>query len=322
MKSAEKNVLVLVTGANGFVGSALLREMRRRGIEGRAAARCEVPGWPTFRVGNIDGSTSWSGALQGCDAVVHLAARVHVMDDRAADPLAEFRKVNVDGTENLARQAVQAGVRRFIYVSSIKVNGERTRSGHPFTADDQVEPTDAYGQSKAEAEARLQALARETGLEVVIIRPVLVYGPGVKANFLSMMRWLKAGLPLPLGAIDNARSLVAVDNLVDLILVCLVHPAAANQVLLASDGEDLSTPELLRRTAAALGTKARLLPVPAWLLQAAASLAGKSAAAERLCGSLHVDIEKTTRLLGWTPPVSVDRALRDTAESFLSSSRT
>lgn len=322
MKSAEKNGVVLVTGANGFLGRALLREMQRRAVAGRAAARCEVQGWPTFRVGDIDGATSWRDALQGCDAVVHLAARVHVMKDRAADPLAEFRKVNVDGTENLARQAAQAGVRRFIYVSSVKVNGERTRSGHPFTADDAINPTDAYGQSKAEAEARLQALARETGMEVVVIRPVLVYGPGVKANFLSMMRWLKAGLPLPLGAIDNARSLVAVDNLVDLILVCLSHPAAANQVFLASDGEDLSTPELLRRTAKALGTTARLLPVPAALLQAAASLAGKSAAAERLCGSLHVDIEKTRRLLGWTPPVSVDRALRDTAESFLSSRRT
>lgn len=311
--------MVLVTGANGFLGSALLREMKRRGIEGRAAARGEIQGWPTFCIAGIDGSTSWREGLQGCDSVVHLAARVHVMKDRAADPLAEFRKVNVEGTENLARQAARAGVRRFVYISSIKVNGECTRAGRPFMASDAVKPMDAYGQSKAEAEVRLQAVARETGMEVVVIRPVLVYGPGVKANFLSMMRWLRKGLPLPFGAIDNARSLLAVDNLVDLLLVCLVHPAAANQVFLASDDEDLSTTELLRRTATAMGVSARLLPVPASLLQTAATLAGKSDVAERLCGTLQVDIEKTKTLLGWSPPVSVDRALRDTAENFLRS---
>lgn len=314
--------VVLVTGANGFVGSALLRGMRARGIGGSAAARSDVAGWPTFRLLGIDASTSWSGAFEGCESVVHLAARVHVMNDRAVDPLAEFRRVNVEGTENLARQAAKAGVRRFIYLSSIKVNGESTRPGQSFTADAAPQPIDAYGISKAEAESRLRSVAEETGLEVVIIRPVLVYGPGVKANFLSMMRWLKRGIPLPFGAIANSRSLLAVDNLVDLVLACLDHPAAANEVFLASDGEDLSTPELLRRTAAALGTKARLLPVPPMLMEAAAALVGKRDVAQRLCGSLQVDIGKTRRLLGWSPPVSVDVALRQTAEDFLGNSRT
>lgn len=312
--------MVLVTGANGFVGSALLRGMKVRGIEGRAAARSDIAGWPTFCVPGLDASTSWSGAFEGCQSVVHLAARVHVMKDRATDPLAEFRRVNVDGTENLARQAAKAGVRRFIYLSSIKVNGESTPPGRPFTADATPQPIDAYGISKAEAELRLRKVAEETGLEVVIIRPVLVYGPGVKANFLSMMCWLQKGIPLPLGAVNNVRSLLAVDNLVDLIIVCLDHPAAANEVFLASDGEDMSMPELLRRTATALGTKARLLPVPPILMEAAAALVGKTDVVQRLCGSLQVDIGKTRRLLGWSPPVSVDAALRQTADDFLENS--
>lgn len=313
--------MLLVTGANGFIGSALLRGMKARGLEGRAAARREVAGWPTFCVRDIDASTVWSGAFEGCDCVVHLAARVHVMNDRAGDPLTEFRKVNVEGTENLARQAAAAGVRRFVYLSSIKVNGENTSAGQPFSADDAASPMDAYGKSKAEAEARLRVVAKETGIAVVVIRPVLVYGPGVKANFLSMMRWLRKGIPLPFGAIANARSLLAVGNLVDLIVTCVEHPAAANAVFLASDGEDLSTPELLRRTAVALGTKARLVPVPPKLIEAAATLAGKGDVAQRLCGSLQVDIEKTRKLLGWAPPVSVDAALRETAEDFLRSQR-
>ena len=309
--------MVLVTGANGFVGSALLHAMRAHGIEARAAARREVAGWPSFRIEDIDGTTSWAGAFEGCESVVHLAARVHVMDDRSADPLAEFRKVNVEGTENLARQAASAGVRRFVYLSSIKVNGEETQPGRPFTADDPVNPSDPYGKSKAEAEARLRTISAETGMDVAIIRPVLVYGPGVKANFESMMRWMAQGVPLPLGATRNARSLVAVGNLVDLIITCLTHPAAANQIFLVSDGEDLSTSELLRRTAKALGTTARLLPVPAWLVETGASVLGKRDIGRRLCGSLQVDIAKTRTQLGWSPPLSVDRALKETADDFL-----
>ncbi len=317
---------VLVTGASGFVGGALVDRLLAEDVPTVASVRRPLPqpssvhpptGERMVAVGDIGPHTDWRGALAGVDCVVHLAARVHVMHERAADPLAEFRKVNVDGTLALARQAVAAGVRRFIFVSSIKVNGEGTAPGRPFAADDAPAPADAYGLSKLEAERSLLALAAETGMQIVIIRPVLVYGPGVKANFRSMMSWLNKGVPLPLGAIDNRRSLVALDNLVDLILTCMNHPAAAGQVFLVSDGEDLSTTELLRRMAAAIGRPARLLPVPAAWLDGAARLLGKGAVAQRLCGSLQVDIEKTRRLLGWTPPVTVDEALRETARHFL-----
>jgi nucleoside-diphosphate-sugar epimerase len=241
------------------------------------------------------------------------------MDDTATNPLDEFRKVNVDGTLNLARQAAQAGVERFVFISSIKVNGESTPLEQPFHADDVPMPVDAYGISKHEAEQALRQLADETGMEVVIIRPPLVYGAGVKANFYSMMRWLDKGIPLPLGAIHNQRSLVALDNLVDLILTCTQHPAAANQTFLVSDGEDLSTSELLRRMANALGKSATLLPIPAGWLQFGAALLGKSAVAQRLCGSLQLDIVKTRQLLNWTPPVSVTAALQQTAQFYRSS---
>lgn len=317
MSSAMRNGLVLMTGANGFVGRSLLARMDERSVPVRAAARCDLSGRDTFRVGEVDGSTPWAQALQGCASVVHLAARVHVMEDRLADPLAEFRRINFEGTLNLARQAAQAGVTRFVYMSSIKVNGEATTAGRPFMADDPANPVGPYSTSKAEAEEGLRLLAKETGMEVVIIRPVLVYGPGVKANFLSMMRWIKKRFPLPLGAIHNSRSLVAVDNLVDLVITCLRHPAAGNQIFLVSDGEDLSTTDLLRRTATAMGTRSRLLPVPTSFLEAVAAIVGKREMAQRLCGALQVDIEKTRRLLDWSPPVSVDHALRETVDYFL-----
>lgn len=307
--------MILVTGASGFVGRALCAELARRGRPYRAASREARPGFTA--VGPLDEATDWSEALLGVDRVVHLAARVHVMDDRAADPLAEFRRANVAATLNLARQAAATGVRRFVFASSIKVNGEVTAPGRPFTADDVPQPQDPYGVSKLEAEQGLLALACETGMEVVIVRPPLVYGPGVQANFRSMLRWLQRGVPLPLGAVRNRRTLVASDNLVDLVIACLDHPAAANQVLLAGDGEDLSTPDLLRRAAAALGTRARLVPVPAPLLQAAATLAGRGDVARRLCGSLQLDTARTRRLLGWTPPVAVDEALARTAQEFI-----
>ncbi len=313
---------VLVTGATGFVGKAVLASsVSDSTCQFRGAVRRDAPDMPTgvepVRVGDLAPDTDWSRAVSGVDAIVHTAARVHVMRDSAADPLAEFRRVNVAGTLNLARQAVDAGVRRFVFISSIKVNGEQTLPGRPYTAEDVPAPIDPYGISKHEAEQGLRQLAQETGLEVVIIRPVLVYGPGVKANFLSMMRWLHQGIPLPLGAIHNQRSLVALDNLVDLIVTCLHHPAAANQTFLVSDGEDLSTTALLRRTAAALGRPARLIPVPALVLRTAARLLGKADFAQRLCGSLQVDISKTRELLGWLPLVSVDEALRKTARHFL-----
>jgi nucleoside-diphosphate-sugar epimerase len=307
--------LILVTGATGFVGGALVARAALDEAEPvRAAVRRAAPALPTtvkaVVVRDLAPDTDWSEALRDVDTVVHTAARVHVMRNAAADPLAEFRLANVAGTLQLARQAIGAGVRRFVFISSIKVNGERTAPGTPYTADDAPAPVDPYGASKHEAEEGLRRLARESGLEVVIIRPVLVYGPGVKANFRSMMRWIEKGVPLPLGAIDNRRSIVALDNLVDLILRCVQHPAAANQTFLVSDGEDLSTTDLLRRTAAAMGTRARLIPVPAFAIQAAARLLGKSDVAQRLCGSLQVDISKTMQLLEWVPPISVDEGLR------------
>jgi nucleoside-diphosphate-sugar epimerase len=313
---------VLVTGASGFVGSAFLA---RAAIENRfslrAALRSDVqvlpPSVVPVFVEGLSATADWREGVKECDAVVHTAARVHVMHDTSYDPLTEFRRVNVEGSLKLARQAVESGVKRFIYISSIKVNGEETVLGKPFTADDPPAAVDPYGISKREAEEGLKQLATDTGMEVVIIRPPLVYGPGVKANFLSMMRWLNKGVPLPLGAINNQRSLVAMDNLVDLIVTCIDNPAAANQTFLAGDGEDLSTSQLLRRMAAAMGKPARLLPVPAWMLEAGASLLGRRAVALRLCGSLQVDITKAHRLLNWIPPVSVDEALRKTARHFL-----
>ena len=313
---------VFLTGASGFVGRGLLERMSLRvDLELIAAVRRPVSGFPecvTSQVlGGLEADTGWRNLLDGVGVVIHCAARVHVMNDTSSDPLTEFRKVNVDGTLNLARQAAAAGVRRFIFISSIKVNGEGTVLGAPYHADAQPAPADPYGISKMDAEQGLRALADETGMEVVIIRPVLLYGPGVKANFLSMMRWLNKGVPLPFGAIHNRRSLVALDNLVDLIVTCIDHPAAANQAFLVSDGEDLSTTELLRRMGVALGKPARLLSVPSWMLEAGATMLGKKALSQRLCGSLQVDISKTRELLNWTPPVSVDEALRKTAKHFL-----
>lgn len=313
---------VLLTGSTGFVGQALLARLAAQpALVLVAVSRRPAFGLPAgvarAQVADIAADTAWQSILQGVQAVIHAAARVHVMSDKVADPLAEFRKVNVDGTLNLARQAVGAGVKRFIFISSIKVNGESTAPGKPYSAESQPAPVDPYGISKLEAELALRELAAETGMEVVIIRPPLVYGPGVKANFLSMMRWLSKGIPLPLGAIQNRRSLVALDNLVDLIATCVEHPAAANQTFMVSDGEDLSTRQLLRRMGGALGRPARLVPIPAWLLEAGASLLGKRALAQRLCGSLQVDISKTRELLNWSPPLGVDEALRRAAEHFL-----
>ena len=310
---------ILVTGANGFVGHALfLRLLATGGLTvigsvrngavvtaGRAAS--------LVTVGELAPNTDWSAALVGVQAVAHTAARVHVMQDDAADPLAEFRRVNVEGTLNLARQAAAAGVRRFVFVSSIKVNGESTRPGQPFTADDAPAPLDAYGVSKMEAEVGLRHITSETGMEVVVIRPPLVYGPGAKANFAAMMRWLRRGVPLPLGGIDNRRSLVALDNLVDLVITCVTHPAAAGQTFLVSDGNDVSTTELLRRMGDAMGCPARLIPVPESWLTLAAAVVGRGAVTQRLCGSLQIDIEKTRRLLGWQPPLTLDQGLQRAA---------
>lgn len=312
---------ILLTGATGFVGSAVMVRLAVDSYAVTAAVRDQHAALPAKAqravVAGLDADTEWSSALVGCDVVIHSAARVHVMHDTSTDPLADFRKVNVEGTLNLARQAAAVGVKRFIFISSIKVNGEGTTLGKPYTAFDGPAPQDPYGVSKLEAEQGLRQIADETGMEVVIIRPVLVYGPGVKANFRSMMNWVNKGVPLPLGAIHNRRSLVSLDNLVDLITTCVDHPAAANQTFLVSDGEDLSTSQMLRRMAAALGRPARLLPVPQRWLCAAAGLLGKAAVAQRLCGSLQVDIRHTCETLDWQPPVSVDDGFRRTAHAFL-----
>lgn len=315
---------VFVTGANGFVGRALCAELRRRGTAVIAAMREPLSTDAlAVRMPDLGPESDWTPLLtsRSIDKVIHLAARVHVMNDRVEDPLAEFRRVNTAGTLRLARQAAAAGVRRFVYVSSIKVNGEQTLLGHPFVARVEQAPIDPYGQSKFEAEEGLAAVAHETGMEITVVRPPLVYGPGVRANFLSMMRWIKRGVPLPFGAIDNRRSLVALDNLVDLLIVCAEHPAAAGRTFLVSDGEDLSTTDLLRRIGLALGKPARLIPVPPAILTFAATLAGRADMARRLCGSLQVDVMETRSVLGWQPVVDVDVALRKTAATFLSGER-
>jgi nucleoside-diphosphate-sugar epimerase len=293
----------------------------RESIEVSAAVRREQHNLPTqakiFQVGELGANTDWSIALENVQVVVHTAARAHVMKDSSQDPLVEYRKVNLEGTLNLARQAASANVRRFIFISTIKVNGESTAPGKFFTADDEPNPADAYGISKWETEVGLRELAAKRGMEFVIIRPPLVYGPGVKANFQSLMRWISRGVPLPLGAIHNKRSLVALENLVDMIITCLEHPAAANQTFLAGDGVDMSTTELLHRLGSALGKPARLIPFPVGLLTLLASLLGKKDVAQRLCGSLQVDISKARDLLGWKPPVTVEGGLREVAEDFV-----
>lgn len=300
---------ILVTGANGFLGKKILEFCQFQSLDVRACARNANISKPNWTISpNLGPAANWSAPLNGINIVIHAAARAHIIKDKVADPLAEYRRVNVEGTLNLARQAVAAGVKRFIFISSIGVNGNINI--RPFSADDHPNPAEPYAQSKWEAEQGLMQLASETGMEVVIIRPPLVYGPGAPGNFGSLVRWIEKGIPLPLGAIHNKRSLVGIDNLVDLIIRCIDHPAAANQVFLAGDGEDLSTSELLHGVGKAMGKPARLIPVPAGLLQFGATLLGRKAMAQRLLGSLQVDISKTCELLDWKPPYTVEEGLR------------
>lgn len=316
------NTRLLITGSSGFVGCHLVEQVasipdyRVNALVRNTPAR-PIEGVAYYLLSDFSTIDSQHDALRNVDVVIHLASRVHVMNDTEVDPLAAFRLVNVEHTVRLARSAVTAGVKRFIFVSSVKVNGEETFPGFPYRETDAPSPVDPYGVSKMEAEDALKVLAAETGLEVVIIRPVLVYGPGVKANFESMMKWLHKGVPLPFGAIRNQRSLVALDNLLDLILTCVNHPAAADQTFLVSDGDDVSTTQLLQKLANALGTPARLIPVPDWVLTVGASFLGRKALSQRLCGSLQVDISKARLLLGWHPVVTVDQGLRATADHYL-----
>ncbi len=259
--------------------------------------------------------------MTGVATIVHTAARVHVVRNVGADPLDEFRYVNVQGTLNLARQAVRSGVKRFVFVSSIKVNGEQTFGQTMYSASDIPSPGDPYGISKMEAEQGLRDIAQQSGMEVVIVRPPLVYGPGVKANFYSLMRWVNRGIPLPLGAIHNLRSLVALDNLIDFLATCVAHPHAANQTFLVSDDDDLSTSDLIRRLGYALGRPARLIAVPESILAFTGTLLGIRSISQRLCGSLRVDISKTKQLLNWLPIVTVDEGLHRAAKGFLGETR-
>lgn len=305
----------LVTGANGFVGGSLCAELLRQEYAVRAAVRSadlRMDDCERVIVGSINSETDWSAALCGVDVVIHLAARVHVVNDTAADLLAEFFRVNLYGTENLARQAARAGVKRLVYVSSIKVNGERTTL--PFTESDEPNPQDPYGVSKCEAEQILHHVAAETGLQIVIVRPPLVYGAGAKGNFAQMVKVLRSGIPLPLASVRNLRSLIYVGNFVDALIVCATHPAATGQTYLVSDGEDISTPDLLRRLGAAMGHPARLLPCPVALLQFGGRLLGKSEQVERLLGALRVDSRKICRELHWSPPYSLQQGLCATVE--------
>lgn len=319
------NNICLVTGASGFIGSALIKQIAEsRKNELRVVVRGAYRTLPAMCtqnrdvsvVGDIHAKTDWRNALSGVDAVIHTAARAHVLKESEQVPAAAFRKVNVDGSINLAEQAVLANVRRFIFISSIGVNGSQTFE-HLFSASDIPDPQEPYAQSKLEAENALREVFSGTQTQLVIIRPPLVYGPNAPGNFLRLLRLAASGFPLPLGAIHNKRSFVALDNLIDLLITCIDHPAAANQIFLVSDDDDISTTELLKRIAVAMGKEVRLVPVPERILQAAAHFVGKPGIAQRLCGSLQVDISKTKEVLGWEPPVTVDQALRQTVSCFL-----
>jgi nucleoside-diphosphate-sugar epimerase len=315
---------LLVTGATGFLGNALVQRICTFPDTSVVAPlrniNCILPnGIEKTYIPDIDQTTDWRVSLVGVDTIVHAAARVHVMHELSEQSIEKFRAVNVKGTLRLANQAVEAGVKRFIFISSIKVNGEATELGHPFFADDTPLPLDAYGVSKYEAEQQLLKLAEAGSMEVVIIRPVLIYGPGVGANFQQMMRWLSKGIPLPFGAVTNQRSLVSLENVVDLVVTCIDHPRAANQIFLVSDGEDVSTTQLMQRLVAYLGTKTWLMPISTKVLTFLARLLGRGALAQRLFGSLQVDIRKNQELLGWRPPVRLEDGLKSTAAHFLES---
>jgi len=314
---------VLITGASGFIGSALCLRILVEGWQVRGTFRSEsdvslLPkGVKAFPIRTIDSDTKWNGALAGIDTVVHLAARVHVMDDVSSDPLAEYRTVNVEGTKRLAIEAVKTGVKRFIYISSIKVNGEGKASA--YTEVDKETPEDSYGLSKWEAEQELHKISRSTGIEVVIIRPPLVYGPGVKANFLSLFKIVKHGIPLPFLCINNQRSFIYLGNLIDAIVTCINHPKAADETFLICDGENVSTPELIKKIATALEKSARLFHIPLFLMKIFGKLIGRSAAMDRLIGTLMIDHAKFRKKLGWKPPYTMEHGLRETAKWFAKS---
>jgi len=308
----------MISGATGFVGKALCAELRRRGQSVSAAVRSEtswIENAKLIVVGAIDSETNWVDALHDADVVIHLAARVHVMRERAADPLAEFLKVNLHGTLNLARQAACSGVRRFVYVSTIKVNGEQTSATQSFTELDEPSPQDFYSISKWQAEQALWRIGQETGMEIVVVRTPLVYGPGVKGNFAQMLAVATKHIPLPFASVHNRRSLIYLGNLVDALIACSTHPVAAGHTYLVCDGEEISTPDLLRQLGNAMGCPAHLLPFPPSWLRTLGKLSGKSDQVERLLSSLQVDSGKIRHDLNWVPPYTLQQGLQATAES-------
>lgn len=311
---------IVLTGASGFIGSQLRKRLPTGCALLLGRDKPEDYTSEEFYELTIGSDTDYSAILNGVDVIVHLAARVHVMNDDASEPLEEYREVNTRGTVNFARQAAEANVKRFVFVSSIKVNGEATTLGKPFTSVDVHAPEDEYGISKAEAETELFEIGKVTGMEVVVIRPTLVYGPGVKANFASLMNLVSNGVPLPFGCIrDNRRSLVSVTNLVDLIVTCIDHPKAANQVFLVSDDHDVSTSEMVLQMARVLGGAQWQIPVPRWCYQLVGKLLGKQDVVDRLLGSLQVDITHTKETLNWTPPQSLEEGFKQTAQAFIKS---
>lgn len=315
---------IIITGATGFIGSAVVERLHQQGHTIRALVRMIGDTLPlTIKqdlVGNLMPNTDYKPFLCDADILIHLAARAHIVKDQVVDPIIPFRETNTYATLNLAMQAANAGISRFVFISSIGVNGNITYD-KPFTVSDTPNPAEPYAISKYEAEIGLRKIAAETGMEVVVIRPPLVYGAGAPGNFRKLIKTIGGGIPLPLGKINNQRSYVALPNLIDLIAICISHPAAANQTFLVSDGEDLSTTELLQRLARALGKPARLLSVPQSWVEAGLNLLGKRAITQRLCGNLQIDISKTRDQLGWTPPVSVNEALKQTALAWLKKQR-
>lgn len=309
---------VLVTGSSGLVGNSVITALKMKKMDIVAHSRSSyLPDCENVHV-DLTADANWEPYLKGVDTIIHCAARVHQMNETVQEKQNAYHAVNVDGSLNLAKQAVEAGVKRFIFISSIKVNGEWTQESIPFTAKDAPHPQDDYGKSKFEAEKMLTSFANSSGLDLVIIRPPLVYGPGVKANFLSMMKAVVKGLPLPLGLINSLRSMVFVENLVDLIMVCCEHPDAPGKTFLVSDDEDISIRDLLRTLANSAGKRTYLLPIPQLLLVFTLTLLGKKAAAQRLCKPLQLDIQETKDTLGWKPKFSLREGLAKTMDYYLS----